>query len=673
LPGQGPMAMDPEDSAHMPCGHHLGPVASAQGAWRAAGGSTLSPERPRAARRDGSRSTSDSAVRSDGSNSMAKTFSTMKRRKAPRSVWSNTQKWKMRLMLDAQLDDLMVTPSEDEYKQDGWPQRIVRSQLLEWITCAVTLTNALWIGVDAEWNPEDLLMHAPAGFQVVEHFFCAYFVCEWVLRYMAFRSVRFAFKDSWFIFDSLLAILMVVETWVMTAVLLMMGAGRSVDNSAFMGVLSLLRLMRIARIARLLRTSPELLIMVKGVLAAIKSVMITLVLQLAVIYIFAVMMKQLAKDSVAGGKYFHSVFRSMYSLAVHATLLDSPATVLQDLGSESLLAAGVFFLVILVSSLVILNMLIGVLCEVVSSVSAVEKEVLAKALVTEKVLAVFEESGLDVDGDGHISKDELLQVLENETATNHLQAAGIDVRGLVDFADVIFQSDSVGREFERQLSVPDFVKLAFQLRGTNTATVKDFVDLRMFLHRGRTEYNCQMEQMDDRLKFIERLVMEIGGRSADMKGAPADAAGVAAKAVAPRLTPPALPVREGDLLLEEEIRALRAGLDASHGRLRELLPPPSGGLELRSDHVLPEASRCREDHLCPEGELEEDTRRRDVDGYREERGDRRDPEERDRPREPHAGTSPNEPALPHAVEHPMSNRPGHAAVDLPPQLGRNAF
>ena len=62
---------------------------------------------------------------------------------------------------------------------------------------------------------------------------------------------------------------------------------------------------------------------------------------------------------------------------------------------------------------------------------------------------------------------------------------GVDIMGLVDFADLIFEDQGVaGTDEEAQevrISFNDFLKHVLQLRGSNTATVKDMVDLRWWL------------------------------------------------------------------------------------------------------------------------------------------------------------------------------------------------
>merc|ERR1719464_2178702 len=135
-------------------------------------------------------------------------------------------------------------------------------------------------------------------------------------------------------------------------------------------------------------------------------------------------------ETDAGRLYFNSVPHSMCTLVLHATLLDSPSVVLKDIGTQNWPAAVLFGVFIFLSAMLLLNILIGVLCEVVSGVSAIEKELITESFVREKVGHVLQQ--VDANCDGQISKDELLSVLLNADARKHLKAAGVDVAGLID-------------------------------------------------------------------------------------------------------------------------------------------------------------------------------------------------------------------------------------------------
>ena len=95
---------------------------------------------------------------------------------------------------------------------------------------------------------------------------------------------------------------------------------------------------------------------------------------LRLMYVFAVAMTQLLHGTTVGEKYYHSVPRSMYTLWIHGVLLDDVGVMANRLLREDWFYVGVYFFYILLAALTVMNMLIGVLCEVVSATAATEKE-----------------------------------------------------------------------------------------------------------------------------------------------------------------------------------------------------------------------------------------------------------------------------------------------------------
>merc|ERR1719499_1093797 len=82
---------------------------------------------------------------------------------------------------------------------------------------------------------------------------------------------------------------------------------------------------------------------------------------------------------------------------------------------------------------------------------------------------------------GGVSKADLMQVLQNKEACAALTEVGVDVCGLVDNMDQIFEKADEGDEGDEWLKFEEFANIILQLRGSNTATVKDIVDLRKFI------------------------------------------------------------------------------------------------------------------------------------------------------------------------------------------------
>lgn len=150
--------------------------------------------------------------------------------------------------------------------------------------------------MDADNNNADLLIDSAPVFWVVENIFCVYFAFEVSIRFTAFREKRNCIKDAWFMFDSALVALMIFETWVLSLVMLVI---RHADNTAGGGgtpglnvlrVAKMAKMFRVSRMARLLRQVPELMVLLKDIGAASRTVSVFSALWLIIVYVFAVVL-----------------------------------------------------------------------------------------------------------------------------------------------------------------------------------------------------------------------------------------------------------------------------------------------------------------------------------------------------------------------------------------------
>merc|ERR1712217_894038 len=194
-----------------------------------------------------------------------------------------------------------------------------------------------------------------------------------------------------------------------------------------------------------------------------------------IVYVFAIAFTQVMENTDPGDKYFKTVGDAMQSLLLIGTMPDQHDTAM-ELGEANIMFRFLLLLYILIASWVVMNMLVGILCEVVSVVSSVEK------------------CGVDANGDNHISKEEFAVLLSKRDAIIALKEVGVDVVGLVDFTDFIFGERT-------QLSFPDFMTQIMALRGTNMATVKDIVDLRKLLKDRFTRLD---EHIDETMAMLTR-------------------------------------------------------------------------------------------------------------------------------------------------------------------------
>eukprot|EP00929_Paragymnodinium_shiwhaense_P120738 TRINITY_DN9276_c0_g5_i1.p1 TRINITY_DN9276_c0_g5~~TRINITY_DN9276_c0_g5_i1.p1 ORF type:complete len:911 (+),score=225.90 TRINITY_DN9276_c0_g5_i1:113-2845(+) len=386
----------------------------------------------------------------------------------PQCMFVDEEEMKRRVRCAVTVVEYSVT---NYYKDEGWAQWLARNPVFDAMTLFVIAFNALWMSIDTDYNDADTLAEAHPVFQVMEHFVCFYFFLEIVTRFCAFDRKLNCFKDTWFVFDAGLVCMTILETWVMSIVIAATNIAED-GNLKTASVVRLARLMRIARMARLIRlirAIPELMILIKGMLMAARSVFLTMFLLAIVIYVWGMALTQLCQGSEVGKLYWSSVPHSMKTLLLHGCFLED----LPDVVNASGIYVGGFVLMfVLLASMTIMNMLVGVLVEVVSTVASVEKETIQVNFVKQKLQSTLEE--LDENQDGMISRHEFNMLLAMPESARALQDVGVDVVGLVDFADVIFDD-------QESLTFANFMEMVLQLRGSNMATVKDIVDLRKCL------------------------------------------------------------------------------------------------------------------------------------------------------------------------------------------------
>jgi len=273
------------------------------------------------------------------------------------------------------------------------------------------------------------------------------------------------------------------------------GAGGGFSNTSILRMARLLRLSRMARMARLLRALPELLILIKGMMAALRSVCFALGLLLVILYVFGIAFTQLCSDTLLEPR-FETVIISMHTLLVYGALMDEVSSIIEDIEEVSIPILIFFYFFILLAALTVMNMLIGVICEMVLNVGEAEREASTVAFVKEKLSTLIKSCRVKDNKDDknnnddlEISKQDFIHMLKHEkAATAILHDVGVDLVGLVDIADTIFASDvdededNNGKHHEKHLTFDEFVAVVLDLRGSKTARVKDVVNLRKHIN-----------------------------------------------------------------------------------------------------------------------------------------------------------------------------------------------
>jgi hypothetical protein len=358
----------------------------------------------------------------------------------------------------------------DRYHTKGMFQAIARHPYFENFTLGIIVLNAFWISVDTDNNTADTIIDARVMFVLADTMFFTYFSSELFIRFMAFEDKRHCADDFWFIFDSALVFLYAFDPFLIGV--LAAAAGGSGLNLPT-AVLRLFRLARLSRLVRMLRSLPELMIMIKGMVTAAKSVIYSLFLLMLIGYVFAIALRNLVpKDSQLEETFLPSVPETMHTLIIFATFLDDLAAYIVLVKETSTACLILSWVYIALASLTVMNMLIGVLCEVISAVAEEEKE----SMMVEKVKNKFDGlvKILDENHDGVISWDEFRQIVEMPDALQALDQVNVDAVSLVDLAEDFFFVDG---QKQVAMSFDQFMELVLDLRGGQKATVKDIFNM----------------------------------------------------------------------------------------------------------------------------------------------------------------------------------------------------
>eukprot|EP00929_Paragymnodinium_shiwhaense_P120423 TRINITY_DN92367_c0_g1_i1.p1 TRINITY_DN92367_c0_g1~~TRINITY_DN92367_c0_g1_i1.p1 ORF type:complete len:732 (-),score=150.07 TRINITY_DN92367_c0_g1_i1:136-2331(-) len=336
-----------------------------------------------------------------------------------------------------------ISVSKPNTKKRGIWQRIMKSETFEHLTTASLICNALWICIDTDLNKAETTLDSHIVFQLGENLFCAFFLFEWLAKALSWVDIISAcLKDGWFVFDGVIVSLMVVETWILSSLMLIRGTSMrnsSASNASMLRMARLMRLSRLLRLGRLLRFMPELLIMLRGLKAAMRSVVYTIIFLTLFLFVAGILFTQLSMDTPLKEVYFPNIMSSMYFLLINGTLLlntDAKSLELSTLGNLELSVA--FFVVVVVSAVLMMNVLIGMLCQVISNVASSEREEIRIKTIRSTLEEVMHE--IDDDNSGTVTRRKMNHILDLPRVEAKLCECGVNPKDLVNLSDWIFQS-----------------------------------------------------------------------------------------------------------------------------------------------------------------------------------------------------------------------------------------
>merc|ERR1719247_2867784 len=296
---------------------------------------------------------------------------------------------------------------------------------------------------------------------------------------------------------------MIMDTWMLMPALKLISGDGGVQIPT--QPLRMLRLFKLSRMARLMKAFPELVTMIKGLCRSLRAISSSMILVGLMVYTWAILLHMMMKDEDEFnteiqeelGLDFRTITNCMWALLMDGTLmLDGTPTLMTKLlwaPKFNMLLAGLFFvLYALLSALLILQMLIGVLCDVVSRVGQEQRDAQAIGLVKQEILADLKQFD---GGDGKISQKELLRVMKHPQSKALMKKLNINRLFLMELQRMMFPNE------HSQVTIKAVLELMILCRGDNQATVEAIAGGFCFLSQEvmevKTKLTSQLQAIKD--------------------------------------------------------------------------------------------------------------------------------------------------------------------------------
>lgn len=338
---------------------------------------------------------------------------------------------------------------------------------------AVILANSIYAGVEVDLADRSVSDFEEPWWFAIESGFLLIFIVELVLRVKAHRMG--VLRDYWNIFDIVLIVLGVADTWILTLIHLQgQNDGANMSSMTLLRVLRIFRLLRVLRVLRLFRFFRELLLLAQGIFGAMRALFWAVALIVLVLYICAVFINRLLEnqDDVPERHqeqvdlWFGTVGRTFFTLFQMMSLENWPIIARSCMEFNSIL--WLFFVpFVALTQYMLLNLVTAVVVENVLVIS--QKEQLAEVKREEQVRlktmkqlkALFEE--MDDDGNGELTIEEFHTAMEDEGVIQQfakMEIAHYEALELFELLDI---------DRDGSITVSEFVEGVLRVRGSAKA------------------------------------------------------------------------------------------------------------------------------------------------------------------------------------------------------------
>jgi len=351
----------------------------------------------------------------------------------------------------------------------------------------VIVVNAVAIGVEQSLRMDG---KDTSIFEMFECIFLGVYLVEMFCRFFAY-GLR-CLEDHWVKVDAMLLLTGLASVAIVAPLY-----GR-VDEMAPLLVVRTFRLLRLARTLKLLMTFKSLWMLVRGLLGSAGTMGPTLFLLVVILYIFSILGFELLKSHrLAVGEDAEEEFSSIVELHF-GTLAQTSMTLIQFISMDSVAAiykplvqgdwalAIYFHVLIFVVFVVLMNLVTAIICNNAFEQASQDREAqqIYEQRRREKLVAELTASfqRLDVDGDGKISRNELME------------ASGVDLQSLY---------------HSLKLDNPEEIFFALDVDGTGEIGIAEFCD--GVLQAVNSERSVELKRMDKQISSMKKQLNELEG------------------------------------------------------------------------------------------------------------------------------------------------------------------
>jgi hypothetical protein len=268
-----------------------------------------------------------------------------------------------------------------------------------------------------------------------------------------------------------------------------------------------------------MRYFPELQLIVKGMVAALRSVMCALFLMMMVLYVFAIIFvgeyhvgnKPEDDWGPAEDLFGRGIFRAIKYLLIMGTILDDLTACTNAIrysagnGHNATTMLLVFWVCVIICGFTLFSMLLGLLCEVVEATKDGEKKKAQTKELHITMMEFFRE--LDADGNGTVTRQEFLSMRNHPDIGVTLQKLNIESEDFDKYAAILFTPEHEGGPIP-VLEYQNCVKTVMMLRPGHDVNTCDFQVFKRSMEENNKDIMRGIEELESMLLDMGALEPE---------------------------------------------------------------------------------------------------------------------------------------------------------------------